>query len=67
MLHRRRYQSSTAVSRNLHCTLLPSALLASLPSVAPLSGSSSSHPFRRPCSHRSLSNPNVSFSLRSRH
>ncbi|KAL4373189.1 hypothetical protein AHAS_Ahas05G0056900 [Arachis hypogaea] len=61
MLHRRRYQPCTAVSRNLHCTLLPSALLASLPSVAPLPGSSSSHPFGRPCSHRSLSNPNTAY------
>ncbi|XLT32068.1 hypothetical protein HN873_063360 [Arachis hypogaea] len=45
MLHRRRYHPCTAVSPNFHCTQLPSALLASLPSVAPLPGSSSSHRF----------------------
>ncbi|XLR23988.1 hypothetical protein S83_051888 [Arachis hypogaea] len=67
MLHRRRYQPCTAGSPNLHCTQLPSALLALLPSVAPLPGFSSSQPFHRPCSHRSLSNPNVRFSLRYRH
>ncbi|KAL4365318.1 hypothetical protein AHAS_Ahas07G0094100 [Arachis hypogaea] len=35
MLHRRRYQPCTAGSPNLHCTQLPSALLALLPPSHP--------------------------------